>query len=189
MFDQDNLDNLGRAHQLNAQEKTRQAILDLQEKEARMPKCPWCAGPVENNVSKCRHCTSDIEWVGGEQCKPEDKSKVMLKQRQEKNRQERLEEGERLRENQLVRCKKCKEGIKRRNAKITNNKGRARILCKSCDQKDTDSRKKKCLVIFVVVFGLSWWRMAANIGDGAWGPALVPATIIYFVARLVYSKR
>ena len=114
MFDQDDLDNLGRAAQLNAQAKTRQEIEKLRwqlGQENRLPhKCPWCAGRIECNVSKCRHCTSDIEWVdiyALEPCKPQDRESVITSQNErqlrfEKKRRKAVVEGDKI-----VECRKC----------------------------------------------------------------------------------
>jgi hypothetical protein len=105
MFDQDDLNNLGRVLQLKEQEKTTNAILNQQNKEASMLKCPWCAGPVENNVSKCRHCTSDIEWVNItmlEPCKPENKEHIISRQNEEYRVQ-----------NLKTRCAKCNWPVNR----------------------------------------------------------------------------
>lgn len=33
-----------------------------EDKERAAPKCPYCAGPIVKDVSKCRHCASDIKW-------------------------------------------------------------------------------------------------------------------------------
>ena len=82
----------------------KQVITQQQQKEASLPKCPWCAGPIEPNVFKCRHCSSDIEWVkinGPVPCRPQDKDetikaeearKIKLREMQkavEKKRQEK----------------------------------------------------------------------------------------------------
>ena len=40
--------------------KTRAKAEKAAERAA--PKCPYCAGPITKEVSKCRHCASDIEW-------------------------------------------------------------------------------------------------------------------------------
>ena len=162
MFDQDDLNNLVRAAQLNSQEKTRQAILDLQNQEAGMPKCPWCAGAIEENVSKCRHCTSDIAWVGGEQCKPEDKDKVADKQREQKIRQQRAEEEKRRRDNELIKCANCDEKIKRGDAEKINAFGEARGLCKACIKKEDDGlRNVLCFSLVILVLGLVYYIASA----------------------------
>ena len=145
--------------QLNSQEKTRQAILDLQNKEAGMPKCPWCAGPIEKNVSKCRHCASDIAWVGGEQCKPEDKDKVTHKQREQKIRQQRAEEEKRRRDNQLITCTNCKGETKRGEATLMKDAyGEVITLCKACIKKEDDSLVNVfCILMVIVVLGLVFY--------------------------------
>lgn len=33
-----------------------------EDKERAAPKCPYCAGTIVKDVSKCRHCASDIKW-------------------------------------------------------------------------------------------------------------------------------
>ena len=33
------------------------------EEERIAPKCPYCAGSISAGVSKCRHCSSEIEWT------------------------------------------------------------------------------------------------------------------------------
>lgn len=94
---------LGRIAQLKSQESTRQAILNLQNKEEGMPKCPWCAGTIEEKVSKCRHCTSDIAWVNVNEllvCKPQDKD--VLTQQELAKKQKRLKYA-----NEQVRCSQC----------------------------------------------------------------------------------
>ena len=39
-----------------------QQLREMKAAEEAAPKCPYCAGPIAKEVSKCRHCTSDIEW-------------------------------------------------------------------------------------------------------------------------------
>ena len=155
MFDQDDMDNLGRAAQLYSQEGTRQAILDLQNKEAGMPKCPWCAGPIEKNVSKCRHCASDIAWVDGEQCKPEDKDKVTYKQREQKIREARAREEKRRVDNQEVTCKKCSKKIKRGDSVDNGDE----LWCEPCNEADTKFRIYLNIVSVIIIFGWLWWRI------------------------------
>jgi hypothetical protein len=84
------LDLIGRFGQLKAQNNTKKEIRELknllaqqQKKEAALPKCPWCAGAIVENVFKCRHCSSDIEWVsinGLVPCRPQDKEEVEKKE-------------------------------------------------------------------------------------------------------------
>ena len=120
------LDLIGRFGQLKAQDNTKKEIRELknllaqqQEKEAALPKCPWCAGAIVENVFKCRHCASDIEWVsinGLVPCRPQDKEDVEKKEtalqkqlvekaRLEKKRQEekRQKEKKRQKENLAVK--------------------------------------------------------------------------------------
>jgi hypothetical protein len=40
-----------------------QQLREMKAAEEAAPKCPYCAGPIAKEVSKCRHCASDIEWV------------------------------------------------------------------------------------------------------------------------------
>jgi hypothetical protein len=120
MFDQDDMDNLGRAAQLNSQAETHAELAKLNQfqreqaaKEAAMPKCPWCAGSVEDNVFKCKHCTSNIEWVNITRlspCRPQDKESLIREQERERVAAAREKEIEHQAWLQTVlACKKCGE--------------------------------------------------------------------------------
>lgn len=120
MFDQDDMDNLGRAAQLNSQAETHAELAKLNQlhreqlaKEAAMPKCPWCAGSVEDNVFKCKHCASNIEWVNITRlspCRPQDKESLIKAQERERVAAAREKEIEHQAWLQAVlTCKKCGE--------------------------------------------------------------------------------
>ena len=120
MFDQDDMDNLGRAAQLNSQAETHAELAKLNQlhreqlaKEAAMPKCPWCAGSVEDNVFKCKHCASNIEWVNITRlspCRPQDKESLIKAQERERVAAAREKEIEHQAWLQTVlTCKKCGE--------------------------------------------------------------------------------
>ena len=69
--------------------------------------CPWCGGELAGEFLKCQNCASDLVWVRGYPCKPEDEDELKLKLKNEdkaKQRQaERLEEEKKL----WPICSKC----------------------------------------------------------------------------------
>ena len=154
MFDQDDLDNLGRAAQLNAQAKTRQEIEKLRRQlgqENRLPhKCPWCAGRIECNVSKCRHCTSDIEWVdiyALEPCKPQDRESVITSQNERQLRFEKKQRKSIVEGDKIVECKECRKEMQRRHTVRLDN---GSFVCLSC-RETVNAIVGLLIIVFVVV--------------------------------------
>lgn len=45
-----------------------------------MPQCPFCGGRLEGRFPKCKHCASELSWVGGNACEPgkEDEMRTRL---------------------------------------------------------------------------------------------------------------
>ena len=53
----------------------RQKMINSQNQLQSIPanrKCPWCGGLLPGQNSKCQHCSSDVSWVQGLPCKPQD---------------------------------------------------------------------------------------------------------------------
>ncbi|MDB4526808.1 hypothetical protein N9183_01175, partial [bacterium] len=122
--------------------------------EKRMPhKCPWCAGGIESNVSKCRHCTSDIEWVNVfvlEPCKPQDRESVITSQnerklRSEKKRQKAIAEGDKI-----VACMRCHKEMQRRHTVWLDDGSFVCLPCKKAKNK-SENALAGCFVIVVLV--------------------------------------
>ena len=161
MFDQDDLDNLGRAAQLNAQAKTRQEIERLRRQigqEKRMPhKCPWCAGGIESNVSRCRHCTSDIEWVNVvalEPCKPQDRESVITSQNERKLRSEKKRLKAIVEGDEIVECRRCHKEMQRRN---TVWLGDGSFVCLPCKIAKNETEGARDSFFGIVILGLIVW--------------------------------
>lgn len=55
---------------------SRNSLADTQREEANLPNCPCCNKPIARWAIKCRHCTSDVDWVSINElipCRPHDK--------------------------------------------------------------------------------------------------------------------
>lgn len=57
----------------------------------RLPKCPFCGGPVEVGYERCRHCTETIYWVRNTPFKP-------IEGKAEESRLQQLDEERKLKE-------------------------------------------------------------------------------------------
>jgi hypothetical protein len=125
----------------------KQVITQQHQKEASLPKCPWCAGPIERNVSKCRHCTSNIGWVNItylQPCKPQDRMATTTQQ-EKKSKEQIKKKGEIERvQDELIECYNCGEMVQRRDFVRSQSK------CKSCVGR-IEGRNMIALVIIIVI--------------------------------------
>ncbi|NBU23906.1 MAG: hypothetical protein EBS38_08425, partial [Actinobacteria bacterium] len=60
--------------------------------ETAMPECVWCGGRISVGFAKCKHCASDLIWLGDLVGKPGEMEKL----RAEAARKEREQEAQRL---------------------------------------------------------------------------------------------
>ena len=104
-----------------------QQLREMRAVEEAAPKCPYCAGPIAEDVSKCRHCASDIEWAIFEEitipCKSGQSAQIIAQLKTEK--EEALQEDLNWIQSVLTefpQCKKCK------NPNVANNVEEAKTL-------------------------------------------------------------
>ncbi len=74
-------------------------------------KCPWCGGLLPGQYSKCQHCTSDVSWVDGLPCKPQEedllRSISLEKRKKQQVKEERLNKLKSEIAARVVNCNKC----------------------------------------------------------------------------------
>lgn len=69
---------------LNEIERHLAADAAERERVAKLPRCPACGGALEGRFRKCRHCQSDIAWVGDTPCESHMVEEVTKKLEKEK---------------------------------------------------------------------------------------------------------
>lgn len=76
-----------------------------------LPQCPICGGRLEGQFRKCRHCTSDLSWIGRFPCEPGKELELQDRLVQEQQLAEALAEVRRNFEAELLRlpdkCPRC----------------------------------------------------------------------------------
>ena len=122
----------------------RQRMINSQNQQQNIPKnrkCPWCGGALQWRNSKCQHCSSDVSWVDGFPCKPQE----------EENRRRILDEKVRqvsaLRSkiaSRVVECKKCSCRVPQFDLIITVN------TCKKC----ADVERFICTIVAIAVLAV-----------------------------------
>ncbi|MDB4646811.1 hypothetical protein OAF51_04850 [Akkermansiaceae bacterium] len=91
-----------------------QQLREMKAAEEAAPKCPYCAGPIAKEVSKCRHCASDIEWATWAgitiPCKSGQSAQIVAQLKAEKEQEiEGDEKVIRAITEKFPKCKKCGE--------------------------------------------------------------------------------
>ena len=112
-------------------------LLKAQNQKQSIPenrKCPWCGGGLPGQYSKCQNCASDISWVDGFPCKPQEEEHEIRKSIEKWEKANRLETLRLAKENKLkdeiaarvVKCTKCGCRVPQLYLNSTND------TCKKC---------------------------------------------------------
>jgi hypothetical protein len=125
----------------------RQKLINAQNQKHSIPKnrqCPWCGGALPGQYSKCQHCSSDVSWVGGLPCKPQDedyrKSEIARKIENLKNIEARV-----------VNCKKCGCRVPQLDLKNTID------TCKKCATRAVLVSQIMIVVVIAVIVKLYYY--------------------------------
>lgn len=137
----------------------RQRMINSQNQQQNIPKnrkCPWCGGLLPGQYSKCQHCSSDVSWVDGLPCKPQDadylreKSLAEWKKQQDKKRRLKAE-AEKLRSEiaaRVVKCKKCTWRVPQTDLINTVN------TCEKCADVEQFIYRIKAIAVLTVIVTL-----------------------------------
>jgi len=116
----------------------RQKMINSQNKLQSIPanrKCPWCGGLLPGIYDKCQHCASQVSWVDGLPCKPQDADSLRRKSLEKWEKQQAEEKRSRAKAEKIkseiaarvVECKKCGCRVPQSDLISTVN------TCKKCD--------------------------------------------------------
>jgi hypothetical protein len=112
--------------------------------------CPWCGGELAGKFAKCQNCGSDLDWVLGYPCKPEDKDKLERKFKAD-------EDARRMREEDIAReqsswpiCSQCNKKFR----DLTDD-GKCRV-CNSKVLKTKRLNVVKTTVIVGLIYVFNW---------------------------------
>ena len=108
--------------------------------------CPWCGGELAGEFAKCQNCASDLVWVLGYPCKPEDKDKL-------KSQIKADEDARRMREEDIAReqsswpiCSQCNKKFR----DLTDD-GKCRV----CNRNFLKTKRLRLNVVYAtVIIGL-----------------------------------
>jgi hypothetical protein len=97
----------------------RQRMINSQNQQQKIPKnrqCPWCGGLLPGQYSKCQHCSSDVSWVDGLPCKPQDADYRRREIAQNRQNQKKRNADIVAR---VVNCKICGSNVPQRDLEST----------------------------------------------------------------------
>jgi hypothetical protein len=131
----------------------RQKMINSQNQQKSIPKnrkCPWCGGGLPGQYSKCQYCASELSWVDGFPCKPQEEEKrrrESLEKWEKAKKQEALliEKEKKLKDEiaaRVVVCRKCGCSVPQLDMKSTID------TCENCTY---DRQTKNYLIVYVLI--------------------------------------
>jgi primosomal protein N'' len=127
----------------------RQKLINAQNQQQSIPEnrqCPWCGGGLPGQYSKCQHCASEVSWVDGFPCKPQEVEYRRKLSNQKWEREERrLAKEKKLKDEiaaRVVNCKKCGCRVPQLNLKSTID------TCDTCHKR---TRRSEIVSLFVII--------------------------------------
>jgi hypothetical protein len=102
--------------------------------------CPWCGGQLAGNFEKCQNCSSDVAWVAGQPCKPEN---LIRQQKHEERRQKYL--------NTKSRCCDCKSEFLIKELEESRCSNCARKIIKNEEKYQKKFNRIGCLILFIIL--------------------------------------
>ena len=93
----------------------RQRMINSQNQQQSIPKnrqCPWCGGLLPGPFDKCQHCSSEVSWVAGYPCKPQNADSRREQIKKEQEAADKLKLAISLR---VVGCKICRNNVPQRD--------------------------------------------------------------------------
>jgi ribosomal protein L37AE/L43A len=147
------------------------------EAERAAPKCPYCAGTIAKDVSKCRHCASDIEWFEFEgligPCKTGQSAEIIQEKIEElrinllaqKTLEARIQKEAKEIESILRQYPKCPKCFKIHSTDNYDVAGRLRLrrgLCNLCTIKrnqsmNSDGSVTGFIVVISILLAIYWF--------------------------------
>jgi uncharacterized paraquat-inducible protein A len=104
--------------------------------------CPWCGGELAGEFAKCQNCGSDLDWVLGYPCKPEDKDKLESQIKADENAQRKREEEIAQEQASWPICLQCNKKFR----ELVND-GKCRV----CNSKVLKTKRLRLYVVYATV--------------------------------------